>query len=87
VQARVGAKLTNDLETSSPHHCPERYKARLGIELFFKWLKQKTLKIAGGSLGRSGNAVKVQIFTALITICCANDRHSVLHPRSLAPTA
>ena len=55
---------TNDLETPA-HIIAERYKARWGIELFFKWLKQN-LKIRK-FLGRSENAVKVQIFTALIT--------------------
>ena len=55
---------TNDLETPV---CiiADRYKARWGIELFFKWLKQN-LKIRK-FLGRSENAVKVQILTALIT--------------------
>lgn len=40
------------------------YKKRWGIELFFKWLKQN-LKIKR-FLGRSENAVKIQIYTALI---------------------
>lgn len=41
------------------------YKQRWGIELFFKWLKQN-LKIKQ-FLGRSENAVHIQIYTALIT--------------------
>ena len=40
------------------------YKARWGIERFFKWIKQH-LKIKS-FLGRSENAVKIQILTALI---------------------
>ena len=54
---------TNDL-TSSAQQVAERYKARWGIELFFKWLKQN-LKIKR-FLGRSENAVRIQIVTALI---------------------
>jgi putative transposase len=42
-----------------------RYKERWGIELFFKWIKQH-LKIKS-FLGRSENAVRIQILTALIT--------------------
>ena len=48
---------TNDLDTPA-------YKARWGIELFFKWIKQH-LKLKR-FLGRSENAVKIQILTALI---------------------
>jgi putative transposase len=55
---------TNDL--SSPAlEVAARYKARWGIELFFKWIKQH-LKIKT-LLGRSENAVHIQILTALIT--------------------
>lgn len=43
----------------------ELYKARWDIELFFKWIKQN-LKLKK-FLGRSANAVKIQIATALIT--------------------
>ncbi|SFC12110.1 Transposase DDE domain-containing protein, partial [Massilia yuzhufengensis] len=43
----------------------QRYKERWGIELFFKWIKQH-LKIKS-FLGRSENAVRIQILTALIT--------------------
>jgi len=42
----------------------ELYKARWQIELFFKWIKQN-LKLKK-FLGRSANAVKIQIATALI---------------------
>ena len=41
------------------------YKKRWDIELFFKWIKQN-LKIKS-FLGRSENAVKIQIYTALIS--------------------
>lgn len=54
---------TNDLD-SPARAIAEQYKARWGIELFFKWIKQHLhLK---RFLGRSENAVKIQILTALI---------------------
>ena len=54
---------TNDL--SSPAAVvAQRYKERWGIELFFKWIKQH-LKIKT-FLGRSENAVRIQVLTALI---------------------
>jgi len=67
--AREGGKpplvlATNDME-SPALVIAERYRQRWGIELFFKWLKQN-LRIRA-FLGRSENAVKTQIFTALIT--------------------
>lgn len=65
---------TNDLETPA-HIIAEHYKARWGIELFFKWLKQN-LKIRK-FLGRSENAVKVQIFTALITYLLLQINHAL----------
>ena len=55
---------TNDLE-SPARDIAELYKARWGIELFFKWLKQN-LKIKR-FLGRSENAVRIQLLIALIT--------------------
>ena len=45
----------------------ELYKNRWQIELFFKWLKQH-LKIKK-FWGTSENAVKTQIFVAIITYC------------------
>jgi putative transposase len=54
---------TNDLN-SPARIIAERYKARWGIELFFKWVKQH-LKIKQ-FFGRSENAVRIQILTALI---------------------
>ena len=55
--------ITNDLERSATE-IAELYKSRWQIELFFKWIKQN-LKIKR-FLGRSENAVKIQILTAMI---------------------
>lgn len=55
---------TNDF-TSSALQIAQRYKERWGIELFFKWIKQH-LRIKQ-FLGRSENAVRIQILTALIS--------------------
>lgn len=55
---------TNDM-TSPAHEIARYYKARWGVELFFKWIKQH-LNLRR-FLGRSANAVKLQILTALIT--------------------
>jgi IS4 transposase len=54
---------TNDLD-SPAQVIAERYKDRWQIELFFKWIKQH-LNIKR-FLGRSENAVRIQILTALI---------------------
>lgn len=55
---------TNDFK-SSALEIAQRYKERWGIELFFKWIKQH-LKIKQ-FLGRSENAVRIQVLTALIS--------------------
>lgn len=55
--------LSNDLE-ASPETIADLYKRRWAIELFFRWVKQ-TLKIRH-FLGRSENAVRIQIYVALI---------------------
>lgn len=55
---------TNDL-SSPAEEIARRYKDRWAIELFFKWVKQH-LKIKQ-FLGRSENAVRIQILTALIS--------------------
>jgi putative transposase len=55
---------TNDVD-SSALEIAQRYKERWGIELFFKWVKQH-LRIKQ-FLGRSENAVRIQILTALIS--------------------
>lgn len=54
---------TNDLETPA-EEIADLYKQRWQIELFFKWIKQN-LKIKH-VLGTSENAVRIQVFTALI---------------------
>jgi IS4 transposase len=54
---------TNDLDTPAAA-IAEQYKARWGIELFFKWIKQH-LRLTR-FFGRTQNAVKIQILTALI---------------------
>jgi putative transposase len=55
---------TNDLKASALE-IAQRYKDRWAIELFFKWIKQH-LKIKK-FLGRTENAVRIQILTALIS--------------------
>lgn len=55
---------TNDL-TSAALEIAQRYKERWGIELFFKWIKQH-LKIKQ-FFGRTENAVRIQLLTALIS--------------------
>jgi len=54
---------TNDLN-SPASDIAQRYKERWEIELFFKWIKQH-LKIKS-FFGRSSNAVRLQLVTALI---------------------
>ena len=56
--------ITNNLEWSSTSIC-DLYKCRWGIEVFFKQLKQ-TLQLAD-FLGQSENAVRWQIWTAMLT--------------------
>ena len=55
--------ITNDLERSAAE-IADLYKQRWQIELFFKWVKQN-LKIKR-FLGRSKNAVLIQVLVALI---------------------
>ena len=55
---------TNDLD-SPARAIAQRYRDRWRIELFFKWIKQH-LRIKT-FLGRSENAVRLQVLTALIT--------------------
>lgn len=55
--------ITND-KASSPEKIAELYKKRWEIELYFKWIKTN-LKIKK-FLGRSKNAVIIQIYAALI---------------------
>ena len=55
--------LTNDLDATA-QEIADLYKRRWAIELFFRWIKQ-TLRITH-FLGRSENAVRIQIAAALI---------------------
>ena len=55
--------VSNDLDASA-QEIADLYKRRWAIELFFRWVKQ-TLKIKH-FLGRSENAVRIQIATALL---------------------
>ena len=55
--------ISNDL-TRTAAEIADLYKSRWQIELFFKWIKQN-LKIKK-FIGRSENAVKVQVLTAMI---------------------
>jgi IS4 transposase len=55
--------LTNDLDAPA-HEIADLYKRRWGIELFFRLMKQ-TLRITK-FVGRSENAVRIQIALALI---------------------
>ena len=56
--------LTNNMEWSATSIC-DLYKGRWGIEVFFKQIKQ-TLQL-GDFLGYSENAVRWQVWTALLT--------------------
>jgi len=56
--------VTNDFERSA-EEIAALYKKRWDIELYFKWIKQN-LKIKR-FIGRSENAVKTQIYTAIIS--------------------
>ena len=56
--------LTNNFQIPSPI-VAAIYKQRWQIELFFKWIKQH-LRIKR-FFGRSSNAVKIQIWTAIAT--------------------
>lgn len=56
--------LVTNMHNVSPEVIAELYKARWEVELFFKWIKQN-LKLKK-FLGKSENAVKIQIATAMI---------------------
>jgi len=71
--------VTNDLDASA-QEIADLYKRRWAIELFFRWIKQ-TLKIKH-FLGRSENAVRIQIAVALIAyllLKLANDTLALPH--------
>jgi hypothetical protein len=68
---------TNDMAMSALE-IALRYKDRWAIELFFKWIKQH-LKIKK-FLGRTENAVRIQILTALIShllVALYKERHAL----------
>ena len=58
--------LSNNFELP-PEQIALLYKNRWQIELFFKWIKQH-LKIKS-FWGTTENAVRIQIYTAIITYC------------------
>jgi len=58
--------LTNNIELTADH-IALLYKNRWQVELFFKWIKQH-LKIKS-FWGNTENAVRIQIYTAIITYC------------------
>ncbi len=68
--------VTNDFSKSADE-IAELYKTRWEIELFFKWLKQN-LRIKK-FWGRSENAVRIQLFTALITFLLVHLFHQSKH--------
>jgi len=77
--------LSNDLEAPA-EQIAALYKRRWAIELFFKWVKQ-TLRITH-FLGRSENAVRIQIAVALIAylllyLAC-KAQHAVKSPSAFA---
>jgi len=63
-QTRTFVFLTNNMELK-PEEIAAIYKHRWKIELFFKWIKQH-LKITA-FWGRTENAVKTQVYIAIIT--------------------
>lgn len=65
--------LTNDLDAPA-QQIANLYKRRWQIELFFRWVKQ-TLKISH-FLGRSENAVRIQIAVALIAFLLLRLAHA-----------
>ncbi len=77
--------VTNDLQTP-PQDIAQLYKQRWEIELFFKWIKQN-LKIRH-FLGTSENAVKTQIYIALIAFLILRAAHnaqkSIPRPQAFA---
>lgn len=65
--------VTNDLDAPATE-IADLYKQRWQIELFFKWIKQN-LKI-GHFMGTSENAVRSQIFVALIAYLLLRAAHA-----------
>jgi hypothetical protein len=77
--------VTNDLDAPT-EEIADLYKQRWQIELFFKWIKQN-LKL-GHFLGTSENAVRIQLFVALITYMLLRSaqtaQSTVRQPRAFA---
>ena len=77
--------VTDDLEAPA-EEIAALYKQRWEIELFFKWIKQN-LKIKH-FLGVSENAVKIQIYVALIAVLILRTAHNaqktIPRPQALA---
>ncbi len=65
--------VTNDLDAPA-QDIADLYKARWQIELFLKWIKQN-LKIAR-FLGTSENAIRIQLFVALIAYLVLRAAHA-----------
>ena len=65
-QDRTFVFLTNDFD-SPAKTIADLYHKRWAIELFFKWMKQH-LKIKS-FWGTSENAVKIQVYSAVIAYC------------------
>src|ERR1700716_4025075 len=87
--ARGGAReplhlLTNDLQRPAVE-IARLYKERWRIELLFKWLKQN-LKIRS-FWGRSENAVRLQIYAALIAFMLLRILHQTAARAVTASTA
>lgn len=79
-QKRLFTFLTNAMELS-PLQVAELYKNRWQVELFFKWFKQH-LKIKK-FWGDTENAVRIQIYSAIITYCLvATIQHNLRLDRS-----
>jgi putative transposase len=76
--------LTNDLQRPAVE-IAQLYKERWDIELLFKWLKQN-LKIRR-FLGRSENAVRIQIYVALIAFMLLRILHHTAARAFKASTA
>lgn len=70
--------VTNDKKRTA-RQIGALYKKRWDIELFFKWLKQN-LKIKK-FLGRTENAVRIQIYCAIITYILASEYQKKRSPR------
>ncbi|MGQ3888225.1 transposase [Legionella sp. CNM-1927-20] len=63
-QGKTPLVIITNLLNQPAEQLAKLYKARWDIELFFKWIKQH-LKIKK-FLGKSHNAVKIQLITAII---------------------